>query len=160
MKTIVRVLTVGGGWAPLAVFALDVVAVALGLYGPWPAIDIPMHFLGGIAIAFFFSRSFHALPGDSVRADRRALLELLLVGSLTATAAVSWEFLEYTLDHVLGTRFQIDNDDTMKDMAIGIAGGVVFILARARQLRVGRRAFARRHDGMDEGAGRVAGQGR
>jgi hypothetical protein len=139
---IVRVLTVGGGWAPLAVFVAHLLAAHVFLlYQRWPPVDIPLHLFGGLAIAFFFSRSFQAVPGDGVRPDRRALLELLLVGSLTATAAVFWEFWEFASDHLLGTAFQSGLNDTMKDLAIGIGGGAVFLLLRARQLRVGHRAL-------------------
>jgi hypothetical protein len=142
VKMIVRVATVGGGWAPLGVFIAHLLAAyVLLLYERWPPVDIPLHFFGGVAIAFFLSRSFHAWPSEAIRADRRALLELLLVGSLTVTAATLWEFAEYICDHTLGTQLQFGLADTMKDMAIGIGGGIAFLLARARQLRVGRSAL-------------------
>jgi hypothetical protein len=141
-KTVVAVLTSGGGWAPLAVLVAHLIAAYVFLlYERWPPVDIPLHFGGGAAIAFFISRSVRTLPGPGMRESRRAVLELLLVGSLTATAAVFWEFAEFACDHLLGTVLQLGLDDTMKDLAIGIGGGTAFVLARARQLRLGHRAI-------------------
>ena len=137
VKTCWKVLKVGG-WAPLLVFATHVfIDRVLNAYELWPPIDIPMHFSGGLAIAFFISRCFQTLPREAVQRSRLVVLDLLLVGSLTATAAVFWEFAEFSLDQVFGTNVQVSLANTMKDMAMGISGAIVFILIRARQLRAG-----------------------
>src|SRR6266498_5958864 len=92
-----KVLTTGGGWVPLLVFTIHVfLSQVLHLYDLWPPTDIPVHFSGGVAIAFFISRCFQLLPRESVKRSRVVLLELLLIGSLTATAAVFWEFAEFS----------------------------------------------------------------
>ena len=57
--------------------------------------------------------------------------------SLTATAAVFWEFGEFTIDQMFGTNVQVSLANTMQDMAMGIFGGFVSISIRSRQLRVG-----------------------
>jgi hypothetical protein len=142
VKMILALLTTGGGWAPLAVFVAHLMAAYVFLlYERWPPVDIPLHFFGGAAIAFFFSRCVRTLLGDEAGHTRRAFLELLLAFSLTATAAVFWEFAEYACDHLLGTVLQFGLTDTMKDLAIGIGGGLVFVALRARQLRVGHRVL-------------------
>ncbi len=143
MKTLLelirRVWSVGG-WAPLAVFAIHVfLSQGLDAYTVWPPTDTPMHFAGGLAMAFFLARCFRALPRDVVRSSRLVVLELVLVGSLTATAAVFWEFAEFTVDHVFGTNVQVSLANTMKDLALGVAGAGAFIVVRARQLRAGGR---------------------
>lgn len=139
VKTCWRVLIVGG-WAPLLVFAAHMLSDRVfDAYGRWPSFDIPMHFSGGLAIAFFISRCFQTLPRGTVSRSRCVVLELLLAGSLAATAAVFWEFAEFTLDQLFGSNIQVSLANTMKDMAMGISGAVVFILARARQLRMGTR---------------------
>ena len=116
-------LLVVGGWAPLLVFGVHVVASqGLGAYRVWPPTDIPMHLSGGVAIAFFLSRTFRMLPRDIVRRSRLAVLELTLVGALAATAAVAWEFAEFSVDQLLGTNVQVGLANTMQDMALGIAG--------------------------------------
>ena len=127
-----------GGWAPLLVFATHVfIDRVIGLYELYPPTDIPMHFAGGLAIAFFISTCFQNLPREAVKPERIAILELLLAGSLTATAAVFWEFAEFTLDQVFGTNVQIGLANTMKDMALGVGGAIAYMTIRSRQLRVG-----------------------
>lgn len=133
-----KVLTTGGGWVPLFVFTTHVfLSQGLHLYDFWPPTDIPMHFSGGVAIAFFISRCFQLLPRESVKRSRVALLELLLIGSLTATAAVFWEFAEFSIDQLLGTNVQLGLANTMKDLAMGILGSIFLILIRIRQLHIG-----------------------
>jgi hypothetical protein len=97
-----------------------------------------MHFAGGLAMAFFVSRCFRALPRKGIRSSRLVVLEFILIGSLTATAAVLWEFTEFTLDQIAGSHVQVSLANTMQDMALGILGAVVLIAFRARQLRAGR----------------------
>lgn len=92
-------------------------------------------------MAFFVSRCFRALPREVVRSSRLVVLELVLVGSLTASAAVMWEFAEFTCDQLLGTNVQVSLVNTMRDMALGLAGAGVFMALRAHQLRASRNEF-------------------
>ncbi len=127
-----------GGWAPILVFAVHVFLIeVLDLYAIWPNADMPMHLAGGLAIAFFTSRCFQAFPHEAVRGSRLAVLELLLMGCLTATVAVFWEFAEFGIDRLFGTDMQVSLANTMQDLALGIAGAGLFILHRARRLRLG-----------------------
>lgn len=136
-KTFWKILAVGG-WAPLLIFATHMfIDRVLNAYEWWPTIDIPMHFGGGIAIAFFISKCFQVLPRQPVPKSRLSILELMLVGSLTATAAVFWEFAEFTIDHIYGTNVQVSLANTIQDMAMGISGAIVVIIVRAMQLRAG-----------------------
>jgi hypothetical protein len=127
-----------GGWAPLLIFATHLyLNRVVHVYDIWPPTDIPMHFCGGLAIAFFFSRCFQLLPRVAVKRSRIVLLELLLIVSLTATAAVFWEFAEFTIDQVFGTNVQISLANTMQDLAMGISGAFLFAIVRSRQLHAG-----------------------
>jgi hypothetical protein len=48
-------------WAPVLVFGLHVIfSRVLGAYLVFPHLDIPMHFLGGMAIIYFFTYVFAA----------------------------------------------------------------------------------------------------
>ena len=133
-----KAFTAGGGWVPLFVLTVHLfLSRALLLYKLWPPTDIPMHFCGGVAIAYFVSRCFQLLPRVSARRSRIVLLELLLIGSLTASAAVFWEFAEFSFDQLFVTNVQISLANTMQDMAMGILGAIVLILIRIRQLHVG-----------------------
>ena len=128
-----------GGWAPLTVFiAHEILSHVFNAYEAWPQLDIPFHFGGGLAMAFFISRCFQGLPREQMNRSRTVLLELILVGSLTATAAVFWEFGEFGADQLFGTNIQVSLANTMQDVALGLAGAVSFIVFRARQLRAGR----------------------
>jgi hypothetical protein len=135
--TLVRKLWLVGGWAPLLVFALHVVASrGLNAYVRFPPTDIPMHFAGGVAIAFFISGCFRALPRDADRSSRVVVLEGVLVGSLATTAALLWEFAEFSIDRLVGTNIQVSLNNTMQDLALGMLGALVLVIIRARQLRV------------------------
>lgn len=136
-NTSLKILKVGG-WVPLLAFTMHMfLSRVLHAYEIWPSTDIPMHFIGGLAIAFFVSQCFQLLPRESVKRSRIVILELVLVGSLTASAAVFWEFTEFTIDQLFGTNVQISLANTMQDLAMGILGAFVLMLIRSRQLRVG-----------------------
>jgi hypothetical protein len=133
-----KILIPGGGWFPLLVFTThQIFSHVLHLYNCYPPTDIPVHFLGGLSIAFFVSRCFQLLPRQPVSRSRVVVLELILIGSLTASAAVCWEFAEFTKDRLLGTNVQVSLENTMIDLAMGVLGAMLFMLIRARQLRVG-----------------------
>jgi hypothetical protein len=136
MIELVKKLFRVGGWAPLLVFGIHVVlSRGFNAYVRVPGTDIPMHFFGGVSIAYFVSRCFQELPRNVVRSSRIAILELVLVGSLTATAAVIWEFAEFACDQIFGTNIQRSLGNTMQDLALGVAGGVVVMAVRAHSLR-------------------------
>ena len=142
MKKILQIcwkaLSSGGGWAPIFVFVLHIfLHRVVHIYLYFPSADVPMHFLGGIAIAYFVSRCFQLLPREAVVKSRVFLLELLLIGSLTASVAVCWEFAEFTFDQLFGYNVQISLANTMIDLAMGLSGAIVFILIRSRQLHIG-----------------------
>lgn len=123
-----------GGWAPLLVFSLHVVlGRGLHAYDVFPSIDVPMHILGGVAIAMFVSGSFRRLPRAMAQASRVIVLECVLIVSLTATAAVLWEFAEFSLDQLTGSNVQVSLPNTMKDLAMGLTGATIFAVSRLRQ---------------------------
>jgi ABC-type polysaccharide/polyol phosphate export permease len=135
---VVRRLLGVGGWAPLVVFAVHVIAdQVFDAYGDRPRLDIPMHLAGGIAMAFFISGCFQAMPRGARRSSRVIVREALLVASLTTTAAVVWEFLEFAIDAATGTNIQVSLANTMQDLALGMAGAAVVVAARAWQTGAG-----------------------
>ena len=92
---------------PIAVFCLHVVmSRVFDAYRVFPGIDIPMHFLGGMVIAFFFHRA-------SINGSRLKLLgafhpftHVLLVFFATCAATVFWEFAELINDRYFGGHSQ------------------------------------------------------
>lgn len=123
------------GWAPIGVFCLHVLmSRVFNAYKALPGIDIPMHFLGGIVIAFFIHRA-------SINASQLKLLgafhpvtHVLLVFFATCTATVFWEFAEFIYDRYFGGHSQAGLVDTMRDMLLGIFGGVALLLALVPRL--------------------------
>jgi hypothetical protein len=115
-------------WAPWLVFLLHVFASrALHAYLLFPPLDIPMHFFGGVAIAYFFAACARALGITSVAPAPARIAPALLVFSLTCSASVFWEFAEFFSDRLFGTHAQLSLEDTLLDMALGTAGGALFV---------------------------------
>jgi len=94
-------------------------------YIPW--IDIPMHFLGGLSMAY----SLFAIL--SFLQERRAIsrldlgVQLLLVFSSVVTIAVVWEFMEFSQDHLFNMNTQISLANTMQDLLMGMLGAAALI---------------------------------
>lgn len=121
-----------GAWAPLLVFLSHVIADRVfHAYGRFPSLDIPMHFLGGVAIAVFFYRACWNASHLGLLGPYHPLTHRLLVFTLVGTTTGFWEFTENISDHLFGTHGQVDLDDTMKDMALGMAGGLTFLIGHS-----------------------------
>ncbi len=117
-----------GFWAPLAVFVAHVtLSLTFNAYERLPEVDIPVHFVGGIAIAFFFYRTLGILSEYDIVNRVDGLVRAVLLVALTATAAVLWEFAEYASDHVIGTHTQEGLEDTLLDMLLGLLGGFTMV---------------------------------
>ncbi len=115
------------GWLPIAVFlAHEVCAHVVDGYRLWPSVDIPLHFFGGLAIAFFVSGAIRTFSYHGVIKQPDTLVHLALVLSAACTAAVFWEFAEWTADNTLGTTCQVGLDDTILDLLMGVVGGAAF----------------------------------
>jgi len=115
-------------WFPTLVFAAHVfLYMVVRLYDRLPAFDLVTHFAGGVAIAYFFSGTLGIAERRGAVTPLDAAVRALLVFTLTATAAMFWEFGEYLFDLVFGTRIQVDLLDTLSDMAMGLFGGLCFL---------------------------------
>ena len=135
---IVGSLVARAGRAPILVFLLHVfISRVLNGYILYPPLDIPMHFFGGVAMAYFLSKSFSAVPEGAIAPPYRPFAEFVFVVSVTATASIVWEFAEFTSDFMFGTRAQLGLDDTLFDMALGIAGGLSYAVMSWRQGTLG-----------------------
>ncbi|MEZ5976843.1 MAG: hypothetical protein R3F34_01305 [Planctomycetota bacterium] len=120
-RTLVR-----GGTAPLAVFLLHLLfSKVLELYRPYPDLDVPMHVAGGVAFMWFADVAL-----ESFAAPFSTRLRAIVAWLATCTAAVFWEFAEWTTDRLDLTRAQGGLDDTMLDLLCGAVGGAVLVLLR------------------------------
>jgi hypothetical protein len=110
---------------PAAVFLGHLtVARILHLYNLFPHIDIPFHFLGGLSIAYTSARILSYLEEEKVVARLNGIIFTILLISITATAAVLWEFMEFTGDQLFHTNIQVSLANTMQDQFMGILGGL------------------------------------
>lgn len=117
-----------GGWPAIAVFLFHVVASrGFDAYSRFPWLDIPMHFVGGVAIAYFFHRASITASEREIIGPYHPVTHGVLVVSLTCTAAVVWEFAEFVADYFFAAHAQLGLRDTLADMFLGICGGIVLL---------------------------------
>lgn len=110
-------------WAPLAVVVVH--GLAGERLGHEPYVDPVMHFVGGVAAAFFFSRA--ADCGRRYLGDLSALARGLLAFGLATVAAVAWEFGEFLLDLYYGSSIQRGLPNTMRDLLLGVGGALLYV---------------------------------
>ena len=117
----------------LVLFGHLIASKVLGLYASFPNLDIPFHYLGGFSIAYTSAKIISCLEKEKLITTLPPMVALVLVFSLTATAAVFWEFAEFTGDQLLDTNIQISLANTMQDQFVGILGGITVVVFYARQ---------------------------
>ena len=122
-------------WAPWLVFLLHVfISRVLNAYILFPPLDIPMHFFGGVAIAYFLAACLRAVPAASTLSR---FVSAVLLFCFTCTASCFWEFAEFFSDLLFGTHAQLGLADTLLDMALGTGGGTVYVLWALKSRRLG-----------------------
>jgi hypothetical protein len=116
-------------WAPALVLLFWATAAkGFGAYLRYPWLDMPTHFFGGVASAYFFDVCLANL--NPVLGPIHALLRLALSFSLVAVAAIVWECLEYLSDLLLGSHLNLGVTDTLSDLLFGLLGALCFVVAR------------------------------
>jgi hypothetical protein len=117
------------GWLPLAVcLAHELCSHVFDAYVRWPAIDIPLHVLGGLAIAYFAGGVLLVVAARGLIRMPDPILRVLLLFALVHVAAVFWEFAEWLADRTLGTTCQLSLGDTLLDLFMGMLGGLAYLL--------------------------------
>ena len=128
-----------GGWFPLTVYIVNLfLKYVVDIYRYWGRADLPIHIVGGFSIAYFISGIYRLIPHETARRHRMVLLELILMGSLTATVALFWEFGEYAIDVIWEASLQDSLRNTMLDLGTSLIGAFFMIVIRARQLNAGK----------------------
>ena len=116
-------------WAPTAVFGFHVFAMlVLNAYSWWPDFDIPMHFAGGVAIAYFFGGCYRTASQFGLLGQPSAAVFPPMILGLTSLAAVVWEFAEFVADRQFGLHTQPGLEDTLFDLLMGLLGGSVWVV--------------------------------
>lgn len=111
-------------WAPVAVVVLH--SVLAKIFGHEPYVDPAIQLAGGVAIAYFLHQACVALP--SVLGQPSTLGLNLMAFGLTAAVAILMEVFEFCMDNLVGTSFQGDVAETVRDLILGLLGAMVFLI--------------------------------
>ena len=113
-------------WAPLSVFGSYVFGLALHLFDLHPLLDIPTHFLGGVAITYLYrSAIYHS---QKIFGEIPFPIQIIFALTSTGTTIILWEFYENIMDYFLHTHMVFGLSDTLKDMFLGLLGALVLSL--------------------------------
>jgi peptidoglycan/LPS O-acetylase OafA/YrhL len=109
----------------VAILVLHIMFVLLDGYSV-QHLDSVMHFLGGVALGIF-------VTGQLAHATRRnwcphpgKILVCVMIVALVASGAMLWETYEWLSDRFIGTHHQPTLGDTIKDLMLGLTGGIVY----------------------------------
>ena len=113
-------------WAPLIVFGFYIFGLLVSLFDNYPFMDIPTHFMGGVAITYFYRSAIR--HSQSLVGDIPLSIQIIFAFTCTGTTTVFWEFYENFADHFLGTSMVRGLEDTIVDLILGISGALVLSL--------------------------------
>lgn len=111
----------------ISIYVLNEIMGRTGVYGIFPNIDIPMHVMGGFAIAMLGFAFFQ--KGIGKQKLPKWFVYLFIVG-FVMLIGVFWEFHEWILDRTIHASrhlsfSQSSIDDTMKDLLDDFIGASV-----------------------------------
>ena len=118
-------------WGPLSVFGTYLMGLAFHVFRLFPFLDMPVHFLGGVGITYFYR--------SAIKHSQKALgeipfpVQVLLALTCTGTTAILWEFCENIIDFFLSTHMVRGLQDTLVDLLMGLSGAVIFSLLYKRR---------------------------
>jgi hypothetical protein len=116
------------GWAPLLVFVVYIgAAVILDLFSAFPRLDLPMHFAGGLATAYFVSHGLQNARRIWGRPSAASAWDTVVVLALTLLVALLWEGVEFSSDRLFGTQEQLGTADTVRDLLAGMLGALAYV---------------------------------
>ncbi len=135
MEKVLCEIGVRWAWFPTLVFAVHCVAFASDAYVTIPSLDVPMHAVGGVAIAYFLHHAVDAFEEGRFLQASRGALRVLLDFSLATTSAVLWEGVEYVANRALGRDVLMGREDTVADLFLGMFGAALYLAWKARRSR-------------------------
>jgi len=104
-------------------FFSEFLGIVFNAFNVYVWLDIPMHFLGGLAIAyttFLFLRFFKE---EKMIEIKSMFVLILIIVSLVVFVAVLWEFYEFLLKYFFDINTQPSLEDTLTDLFMGFLGG-------------------------------------
>lgn len=116
------------------VYAFQVaVIICFNVYAYVPYFDVPMHVLGGVAIAMGVWHVGVALQKKKYWTVRSRGLFVACIVAATLSVAVFWEWYEFIVDSFGVVDFQGTLADTMKDLFCGGIGGIITALSLTKE---------------------------
>jgi len=110
-------------WAPLSVVIFYFVGLAFHLFDMYPPLDIPTHFMGGVAITYFYRSAIR--QSQSIVGDIPLSIQVIFAFTCTGTTTVLWEFYENIMDRFFGFHMVRGLEDTIVDLILGLSGALV-----------------------------------
>ncbi len=126
------------------VYGINFLAVTSGLYGVWKWFDIPMHFLGGVTIAWLAYVAWDkglGLYEKKVMDSIPLLIKAIAMIGFASFIGIAWEWHEFLLDVLHAREFvsfipmQPGVADTMKDLLMDVLGAGTFVIISTLILR-------------------------
>src|SRR5687767_14217848 len=118
-------------WAPISVLIFYLIGRTLQLFDLFPRLDIPAHFIGGVAITYFYRSAIRHSQG--IVGVIPGFIQILLAFTCTGTTIILWEFYENLFDFVFGTLMVRGLEDTILDMLLGLLGALVLTIFYRRR---------------------------
>ena len=113
-------------WAPLGVVIFYFVGLWLDLFDMYPPLDIPTHFMGGVAITYFYRSAIR--HSQNIVGEIPHPIQIIFAFTCTGTTTVFWEFYENIMDRFFGFSMVRGLEDTIVDLMLGLSGALVLSL--------------------------------
>ena len=111
-------------WAPLSVFFIYRLAHALQLFILYPPLDIPTHFLGGVAITYFYRVAIR--HSQKLVGEIPFPIQVIFAFTCAGTTTIFWELYEYVFDFFFHTHMVRGVTDTTVDFVVGLSGALIW----------------------------------
>jgi hypothetical protein len=92
----------------------------------YPPLDIPTHFMGGVAITYFYRSLIR--NSQSIVGDIPITIQIIFAFTCTGTTTVFWEFYENFMDRFFGFHMVRGLEDTIVDLILGLSGALILSL--------------------------------
>ncbi len=112
---------------PAIIFILHVFAMKFYFYSSIPHLDIPMHFMGGMAMAASAILLINYVEKIKLITIKNNIVRAIILITFVSAIACYWEIYEFLVDTFWGLSLQMGVFDTMKDLLIGITGSIIVI---------------------------------
>lgn len=126
---------------PIIVFFIHLFLFYFNFYLTFTWLDIPMHFLGGFAMAFTYFSLVRILQREGYLGKMHPFILFLFIISLVTLIAVLWEFAEFIADFFLNASVQMGLVDTMLDFFMGLVGGAFGFFFRYKLINLSENFF-------------------